>query len=252
MNGWFKFHRKIFENPICNKDSEYFHVWCWILANAEFEERRMLFAGKERVIEKGQFITTSKRISEELKINKNKVDRILNNLKNAKQIDKQISNKNTLITVVNWEKYQLDDKQNDKRVINERETSEKQMINECETDDKPSYYIKNKRMEEIEEDKKDDKPKKKDSTVYYPNDELLDGAFKEFLVMRNKIKKPIATKQALTRMMNKIDKLSGGDNDLAIKILNQSTDHCWQDVYELKEDNNGQPNRKGGIDWSKV
>lgn len=58
--------------------------------------------------------------------------------------------------------------------------------------------------------------------------------------MRNKIKKPIATEQALTRMMNKIEKLSGGDNDLAVKILNQSTDHCWQDVYELKgDDNNG-------------
>lgn len=76
----------------------------------------------------------------------------------------------------------------------------------------------------------------KKEQMYYPNDELLDSAFKEFLVMRNKIKKPIATKQALTRMMNRIEKLSGGDNDLAIKILNQSTDHCWQDVYELKED----------------
>ncbi len=76
----------------------------------------------------------------------------------------------------------------------------------------------------------------KKEQMYYPNDELLNGAFKEFLAMRNKIKKPIATKQALTRMMNKIEKLSGGDNDLAIKILNQSTDHCWQDVYELKGD----------------
>lgn len=92
----------------------------------------------------------------------------------------------------------------------------------------------------------------KKEQIYYPNDELLDSAFKEFLVMRNKIKKPIATKQALTRMMNRIEKLSGGDNDLAIKMLNQSTDHCWQDVYELKEDDNGQPNRKGKIDWSKV
>lgn len=88
--------------------------------------------------------------------------------------------------------------------------------------------------------------------MYYPNDELLDSAFKEFLVMRNKIKKPIATKQALTRMINRIEKLSGGDNDLAIKILNQSTDHCWQDVYELKGDDNGQTSGKGKIDWSKV
>lgn len=77
---------------------------------------------------------------------------------------------------------------------------------------------------------------KKEPVVYYPNDELLDSAFKEFLTMRNKIKKPIATKQAMTRIMNKLEKLSNADNDLAIKILNQSTDHCWQDVYELKEE----------------
>lgn len=107
-----------------------------------------------------------------------------------------------------------------------------------------------------EKDKKEQEKSKeqtaKKEQVYYPNDELLNSAFKEFLVMRNKIKKPIATKQALTRMMNKIQKLSGGDNDLAIKMLNQSTDHCWQDVYELKEDSNGQSNGKGKIDWSKV
>lgn len=105
---------------------------------------------------------------------------------------------------------------------------------------------------DMKEQEQSEKQTAKKEQMYYPNDELLDSAFKEFLVMRNKIKKPIATKQALTRMMNKIEKLSGGDNDLAIKILNQSTDHCWQDVYELKEDSNGQQNRKGKIDWSKV
>ena len=77
--------------------------------------------------------------------------------------------------------------------------------------------------------------KKKEPIVYYPDDEMLDSAFKEFLTMRNKIKKPLATKQALTRMKNKIERLSGGNSDLAIRILNQSTDNCWQDVYELKD-----------------
>lgn len=86
----------------------------------------------------------------------------------------------------------------------------------------------------------------KKEQMHYPNDELLDSAFKEFLIMRNKIKKPIATKQALTRMMNRIEKLSGGDNDLAIKILNQSTDHCWQDVYELKDDKQNNSYMKNG------
>lgn len=84
----------------------------------------------------------------------------------------------------------------------------------------------------------------KEKTAFF-GDKELDEAFKEFLQMRNKIKKPLATKQALTRMRNKIEKLSGGDIQLAIKIINQSTDHCWQDVFELKD--------YGGWDsgWSK-
>lgn len=72
-------------------------------------------------------------------------------------------------------------------------------------------------------------------TTHY-DDPNLNSAFAEFLDMRKKIKKPIATKQALTRMKNKIERLSGGDTRLAIKILNQSVDHCWSDVYELKSD----------------
>ena len=59
--------------------------------------------------------------------------------------------------------------------------------------------------------------------------------------MRKNIKKPISTQQAITRMLNKIEKLSGGDDDLAIKIINQSTDHCWQDVYALKENSGSSP-----------
>lgn len=79
--------------------------------------------------------------------------------------------------------------------------------------------------------------------AYFPNDKELDEAFKEFLSMRNKIKKPLATQRALTRMLNKIERLSCGDNELAIKILNRSTDHCWTDIYELKDDGNWKTNK---------
>ena len=75
------------------------------------------------------------------------------------------------------------------------------------------------------------KPKKK-----YYDDPNLDSAFKEFLSMRTKIKKPLATEKAFSRLKNKLEDLSGGDTDMAIAILNQSVDHCWSDVYGLKND----------------
>ena len=119
---------------------------------------------------------------------------------------------------------------------------------------------KNERTEEIKEDKN---IKEKDITnviskkkSYYPDDELLDEAFNEYVTMRKRIKKPICTDKALHRAMNTLEKLSGGDNDLAIEILNQSVDHCWQGLFELKEDNsNKQGNQifnKGAIDWDNV
>ena len=37
--GWFKFHRQIFDNPICTKDAEHFFVWCYLLTEAQHEDK---------------------------------------------------------------------------------------------------------------------------------------------------------------------------------------------------------------------
>lgn len=66
--------------------------------------------------------------------------------------------------------------------------------------------------------------------------------------MRKRIKKPICTDKALHRAMNTLEKLSGGDNDLAVKILNQSVDHCWQGLFGLKEDNSNKQGKKNVFD----
>lgn len=251
MNGWWKFHRQMFENPVVNKDSEYFYVWCWILTYAAYEEKRVLFDGQDIILEKGQLLTTTKHIATSLNINESKVNRILKKLKNEKQIDKQTSSRNTLITVLNWNLYQESDKQNDEQVTNKRQTSEEQMTSNRQTNGKPSYYIKKERKEEIKEEKEqkeqkeavESKDKKTNTTaktkkekVYYPNDEKLNQAFLDFMEMRKSIKKPM-TDRAITRAMNMLQKLAGSDNDLAIQILEQSIYHCWQDLYELKDKN---------------
>ena len=91
----------------------------------------------------------------------------------------------------------------------------------------------------------------KKSKIYYPNDEKLNQAFLDFMDMRKKIKKPM-TDRAITRAMNNLQKLSNGDNDLAIQILEQSIFHCWQDLYALKSDSGGKRTGSGGIDWDNV
>lgn len=111
-------------------------------------------------------------------------------------------------------------------------------------------------------EKKKEKPKKaKKADIpkppYYPNDEKLDEAFCEFVEFRKQMKKPLLTKKAYTRAFNRLEELStvNGvmDNDLAIKIIEQSIYKCWTDLWELKNDspkgNYQQPTNKQGIDF---
>ncbi len=56
-------------------------------------------------------------------------------------------------------------------------------------------------------------------------------ALRDFELMRNKIKKPL-TDSAVERLLAKLQK-SFQQEDW-VQVLNQSTDHCWQDLYPLK------------------
>lgn len=268
MNGWIKLYRQLQDCPIWY--GERFskgQAWVDLLMLANHSDKKIMFNGDFITIQRGQYLTSMVKLSEKWKWNRKTVSSFLKLLENDNMITKVTDNTKTLITIINYGIYQSENESVGQPItqLNVQPTGQpytqhigqqrdSQTDNLLDTNKNDKNIKNEEEREECKEDKKEteDKTKKKEPTIYYPNDELLDSAFKEFLVMRNKIKKPIATKQALTRMMNKIEKLSGGDNDLAIKILNQSTDHCWQDVYELKEDNNGQSNRKGSIDWSKV
>ena len=46
-DGWIKLNRKILDNPIVNKDSDYFAVWCLLLLLATHKEIDKVFKGKK-------------------------------------------------------------------------------------------------------------------------------------------------------------------------------------------------------------
>lgn len=132
MEGWIKLHRKILDNPVVCKDSETLSIWLYLLLNATHQEIPATFKGEKIILKKGQLITGIISISEKLVINKNKVQRTLKCFESDKQIEQQTSNKNRLITILNWDMYQSSDKQNDKQLINNWETTDKQNDNKQE------------------------------------------------------------------------------------------------------------------------
>ena len=128
MEGWIKVHRKTLDNPTINKDAETFAIWIYLLLNATHKEVPSIFKGEKIILKEGQLITGILSISKALRVNKDKVQRTLKCFENDKQIEQQTSNKNRLITIVNWNTYQSNDNQNDKQMINKCETTDKQLI----------------------------------------------------------------------------------------------------------------------------
>ena len=111
MDGYIKLHRKILENPVVCKDAEYFAVWNYLLLNATHKDYPVIFNGKKIILQPGKLITGRYEIAKTFSISDSKVKRILIEFESDRQIDRQRSNKNSLITILNWSLYQNSDRQ---------------------------------------------------------------------------------------------------------------------------------------------
>lgn len=267
--GWIKTYRS-FRNSWMWSVKEPFDkksAWLDMLMSAFYIDGEQSFKGVKISVKRGQFPTSVRILADRWMWSVAKVNRYIERLKAEQMINTERIDGGTLVTIVNYGFYQDERNSTDTQngtVIETapiHKTEQQRNGNEYNIETEAEHIKRNKeiRTEEIKEDKNTEKDitnviSKKKS--YYPDDELLDEAFNEYVTMRKRIKKPICTDKALHRAMNTLGKLSGGDNDLAVKILNQSVDHCWQGLFELKEDNsNKQSNQnfnKGVIDWDNV
>lgn len=226
MEGWIKLHRKILDNPIIFKDKDYLAVWIYLLLNATHKEIPALFKGKKIILQKGQLITGRKSMSNQLKISESKIYRIINDFKSEQQIEQQTSNQNSLITILNWDKYQQIEQQNEQPMNNERTTDE-QRVNTNKNDknvknDKNNIKEKNTKRKTFED-------------IFSENhfSGQLENTIKDFIDMRKTIKKPMTSK-ALELLIKNLEKLTNLEEE-KIAILNQSIEHSWQTVYPLKK-----------------
>lgn len=127
-NGFVKIHRKMLDNPVVCKDNDYFRVWLYLLLNASHKGYSAIFNGKKIELKAGQLITGRKSIAEKCNISESKAQRILKSFEIEQQIEQQTGNKNRLITVLNWDKYQNSEQQIEQQV-NIKRTSNEQQVN---------------------------------------------------------------------------------------------------------------------------
>lgn len=211
-NGWVKLHRKMLDNPIIMKDAEHLAVWMYLLLNATHAEYPALFKGQKIMLQPGQLITGRKSIANTLDVSESKVTRILNMFEIEQQIEQQTSNKNRIITVVNWDKYQFCDQLPEQQLNNNRTTTEQQLNT-------------NKKVKNVKNEK--------NVINTYSNNPKLNEAILEFMKFRKSVKKPM-TDNAVKLMLGKLNKMTSSI-DAQIEIINQSIMNGWTGLYPLKQ-----------------
>ena len=136
MDGWLKLYRSILDSAVF-QDAEVLKVWIWLLCNVAFEQHDTICYGKVISLKPGQIATGRKKISQCTDLNENKVYRALTALKSLGNIEIKSTNKYSIITVVNWEKYQ---DENGKRTANEQQTNSKTTAEEQQDNSKRTQH----------------------------------------------------------------------------------------------------------------
>lgn len=120
--GWIKIHRSIFRNPWMLRPNV-LAVWMYILGRVNWRPTDVVFEGKRITLQPGQGVFKLRQIAADLRISRGTLFRVIDVLKTETQIETQTSPRNTLVTVVNWKKYQLVGTQNGTQVGHKRDTS---------------------------------------------------------------------------------------------------------------------------------
>ena len=110
--GWISVYRNIQDCWIW-KDDVFSRGQAWIdlLLLANHEDKKILFNGQLIVVERGQRITSIRQLCDRWKWSNKKVINFLEMLESDEMLIKKSDSKKTLITIVNYDKYQfLDDK----------------------------------------------------------------------------------------------------------------------------------------------
>jgi len=216
QKGWISLHRKI-QNCWFWDDKPYDRARAWIdlLLLANHEDKKICFDGKPLTIQRGQYLTSILKLSDRWGWSRNKTKRFLAVLEEEQMITTDRTNKRTVINIVNYGVYQ------DSVSTSEPtdEPTDGQQTDNRETTDEPQTIMNNNVNNE---------------NKYY-KDGRLNDAFVGYVAMRRKIGKPL-TDRAVTMAKNKLEKLSNGDTQEAIMILNQSVFNSWQGLFAVKDD----------------
>lgn len=103
--GWISIHRKIINNPIFDNPKA-FKIWVWCLIKANKYKKEVLLGRKKILLKSGQFIFGSITACEQLKMSKSTLHFWMRYLATQLYIERQTTNRYSIITILNYIEYQ--------------------------------------------------------------------------------------------------------------------------------------------------
>jgi len=104
-NGWIKWHRKGLDNPLF-RDPAGWHLWEYCCLKANHEPHQILFKGEAIVVSRGQFLFGRHQAAQETGISAGSIHRKMKTLQSLRMLSIQTSNKFSIITIQNYDRYQ--------------------------------------------------------------------------------------------------------------------------------------------------
>jgi len=218
---YIKIHRK-FMDWEWYKNINVTKLFLHMVLKANWKDGR--FQGQE--IKRGSFVSSLQNLSNETSLTVNEIRTAIKHLKSTGEITSKAHSKYSVFTVINYDDYQGVNTQ-----VHKQRTSRSQPVNKLLT------TIEEKK--EGEEGKKERKKNSKAPESYFPDNDLLNKTFLEFIEHRKAMKKPM-TDIAIGRM---VKKLNGYSEGVAIASLEKSIENGWQGVFPEKE--TGAPRKEG-------
>ena len=224
LNGYIKIHRRLL-NWGWYSDSVVKDVFLHLILTANFKEQEWM----GRTIGRGQVVTSYAHLAADLGFSVKQVRTALDKLKKTGEVASESTNRFTIITIENWEKYQSCDEDEGKP-----EGKQEAIKGQTEGKQEASKGQQRKNDKKDKNDKKGKKYIKADAPErFFPEDEKLEKTFRDFINHREALKKPM-TENAAKLMIGKLEKMTTSNSDRVL-ILEESMMNGWIGIFPLKE-----------------
>lgn len=262
--GFICLWRKTFDDPIWyNSTSEQKALFITLLSIANWREKKYDIYGEELILQPGQLIISYVELAKLTGkgVSVRNVRTGIDRFEKLNFLTRQVTRRGTLITIVNWRKYQDinygTDTPTDIELTRDRHATDtpltqdrhahKRTIKPCnQVTIKPSNQNTTP-LPPLGERREGNKTSSVDEweeliTSFAGKNESLSGSLRTWVNMRkemSKKRKEVFTTQALKMGLKKLHNLSNGDETVALNIVNQSVELSWKSFYPINDSRRG-------------